>query len=59
VFIGKFIDQTFYSVGRVRACAPLESYWRPQEGKRSPVKKHWRKAFLVNGQAIRLRYCEN
>jgi len=26
VLIGKFIDQTFHIVGRVRGCAPLQIY---------------------------------
>jgi len=29
LFIGKFIDQTSYVVRHVRACSPLEIYWRP------------------------------
>jgi len=39
--IGKFIDQTFHMVGRVRARTTLEIYWSSPGVARPPVKNHW------------------
>ena len=54
LFVGKFQDQTFHVVGRVRARAPLEIYWLtpPWGSAPPPVKHHWFKRITKNADVV-------